>query len=272
MCLDPGMFEGTQFVAQTALSLALQKRVRRDASFVVDAYDSHWRDYERYLERAQSLAEWLKILETDRSHSFCNRNGKLVNEELDTVAYYREVVREAIVEHFPSARSVTEYGCGVGRNVLALQAALKLDESYGYELSTDGVEIASRAAAKFGLPTRYSQIDYVRDSDDKLVFPATDVAITMFSLEQVPMRVDASLHRMLARARLGSVHVEPVPEHYPLNARGLVGRLYSWKHDYLQAFPRAVASLKGVRVHRKVLRTSHNPFMYPSVYVIEKAR
>lgn len=265
--------EHLKFYAGTTLALARFQRVDRSHSVVQGAYEPHWNQYARYLERANSVEEWLSIPETDSPRAYYNRDGRLVSgkvEPFSTVNYYREQLIRAIRRHFPQARSVTEYGCGVGRNVIALQRALSLDESYGYELAEAGAGIANDAATKFRIPVRYAQLDYIRDPDDKFVFPVTDVAITCFSLEQIPHSAAIAVQRMQSRAHLGTVHIEPVAENYPLRVRGLLGRMYTWKHDYLRDFARIADSVSGVEVTKVVLDTAHNSLMFPSVYVLAK--
>ena len=79
---------------------------------------------------------------------------------------------------------------------------------------------------------------------------ATDVAFTLFSLEQLPETSGRALANISKRTRLGSIHLEPVAENYPMTVRGLMGRLYQWKQDYLRGFDRVAAQSGARAVHR----------------------
>jgi hypothetical protein len=132
------------------------------------------------------------------------------------------------------------------------------------------VEVAQAAAEKFHLEARYAQLDYLNDPPAKYVFPVTDVAYTMFSLEQLPRENQLAVRNMLDHVRLGTLHIEPVPENYPYTLRGLLGRVDHWKVDYLSGFDRAVRGLALQQVIVERLASAHNPLMFPSLYVLKK--
>ncbi|HYV63908.1 MAG TPA: hypothetical protein VE958_14590, partial [Bryobacteraceae bacterium] len=133
-----------------------------------------------------------------------------------------------------------------------------------------GVEIANAAALKFGAGIRYSQLDYLQDPPEKFVFPTTDVGMTMFSLEQLPRDSGRAVANMLRHVRLGTIHIEPVPENYPRTFRGMLGRIDHWKVDYLSGFERAVRALDLHDIRVEPLASAHNPLMFPSLYVLKK--
>jgi hypothetical protein len=166
---------------------------------------------------------------------------------------------------------VTEYGCGVGRNLLWLRREIPSLQACGYELASAGVEVARAAARKFGLDVEYAQLDYLKDPPEKYVFPSTDVAFTMFSLEQLPRESGKAVRNMLDHVRMGTIHIEPVPENYPFSIRGLLGRIDHWKVDYLSGFDRTARELNPKDMHIKRLDSAHNPLMFPSVYVLRRA-
>ena len=64
----------------------------------------------------------------------------------------------------------------------------------------------------------------------------------MYSLEQLPVANDRAVRNILSNVNLGSIHLEPVPENYPLTYRGILGRLDHWKADYLRNFERNVVA------------------------------
>ena len=251
------------------LRLMLRPKVERSAAVVTSEYEGSWSTYQPHLDRARHLDDWLKIPGVDDQPGCCVVDGDRRFGAFDSVTYYREALAEAIAEHFPQARSVTEYGCGVGRNLLFLKQRFPELEAYGYELCRHGVSIAQQASAKFKQPVQYRQLDYVLGSRDDFAFPTTDLAFTLFSLEQIPTQSRRALENIRARVTRGSLHLEPVVENYPLSYRGLLGRLYHHRVDYLRHFERHAKSLEYARVEHRVLPSSHSPFLVPSLYVLK---
>lgn len=243
----------------------------RDKAAVLREYSSGWDQYRAFLQQATTLDEWMTIPGVEATAAFYNVDGRLSYEAFDSAGYNRRGLLQAIRQHFPGARSVTEFGCGVGRNLLFLKRELPELQCFGYELCEPGVEAATAAAAKFGFDVSYSQLDYVNDPEEKYIFPPTDIAFTMFSLEQMPRNNEVALKNLLSRVRMGSIHIEPVPENYPWNVRGVLGRIEHRRVDYLSGFDALVKrlNLRGVTVEKLI--SSHNPLMFPSLYVLKKA-
>jgi SAM-dependent methyltransferase len=259
-----------EFHARAAWFTLRRGQQTRDNAAVVREYSSGWDQYKAFLQRATSLDEWMRIPGLEDRPAFYNVGGKLSYMAFDSAHYYRCSLLESIRKDFPSARSVTEFGCGVGRNLLFLKRELSELQCFGYELCQPGVEVATAAAAKFGFDVGYSQLDYVNDKEEKYAFPPTDVAFTMFSLEQLPRSSDVALKNILSRVKMGSIHVEPVPENYPRNLRGLLGRIEHRKVDYLSGFGAVVRALNMPTVTVQRMTSAHNPLMYPSLYVLKK--
>jgi hypothetical protein len=257
------------FYARSAVLTLRRGQQRRDGAAVLSEYSSGWDQYRMYLQRAARLDEWMNIPGVEDQPAFHNVNGALSYEVFDSADYYRRTLLRNLRQHFPNARSITEFGCGVGRNLLFLKRELPELQSFGYELCQPGVEVAVAAAAKFGLDISYSQLDYVNDPSEKYVFPATDVAFTMFSLEQLPRNNDVALKNILSRVRMGSIHIEPVPENYPWSIRGVLGRIEHRKVDYLSEFDATVRALNMPNVTVERMTSAHNPLMYPSLYVLK---
>jgi hypothetical protein len=265
-----GPRETTGFLVRKAWAVLRRQRLNRDKANVVQEYSDGWSQYLNYLRQADSLDKWLRVPGIEDVASFYNVNGQLSHEAFHSAGYYRCQLLDALQKHFPQTRSVTEYGAGVGRNLLFLKRALPEVEMYGYELCTPGVEVGQAAVAKFGIDVRYSQLDYLNDASDKYVFPVTDVAFTMFSLEQLPRKNELAVRNILDHVRLGTIHIEPVPENYPFTIRGLLGRLDHWKVDYLTGFDKSVRALGLRDVIIEPVLSAHNPLMFPSLYVLRK--
>ena len=259
------------FLAKTSYRVVRQPKIVRGSSEVESEYSDGWNQYWDHLKRARTLNEWLSIPGLEPATSYFNVEGKLRHLSFDSTGFYRTTLVDALVQNFPQSTSVTEFGSGLGRNVLFLKSRMPKLKIYGYELCKPGVEIARQAAKKFDVDCQYSQLDYVRDPQSAYIFPVTDVAFTMFSLEQIPRRNQEAVEHIRDHCVLGSIHIEPVPENYPLTFRGLLGKFDHWKVDYLSGFDRNVRALDFADVSVKRLSSSHNPLMFPSLYVLRKS-
>jgi hypothetical protein len=258
------------FLVRMAWTIFRRQKVTRDKSNVLHEYLDGWNQYWTYLNEAKSLDQWLRIPGLEDVPAFYNVQGQLSYEAFDSADYYRRELLSALRTHFPQANSLTEFGAGVGRNLLFLKRELPNVSLYGYELCAPGVDVGRAAAAKFGVDVQYAQLDYIHDESEKYVFPVTDVAFTMFSLEQIPRENERAIRNILKHVRLGTVHIEPVPENYPLSMRGLLGRLDHWKVDYLAGFDKTVRRLGLKDVIIEPVRSAHNPLMFPSLYILRK--
>jgi len=265
---DNSAIKKCSYLARLSLDVLRRPRHRRDTVAVTDEYNEGWRKMGQHLNAAKTLDEWLTIPHFDEGKGFFNIDDKLTFTSFNSSGFYRETLVDVIRRHFPNAKSITEFGAGVGRNLLYLKREMPQLDVYGYELCLPGVEIAEAAAEKFGISAQYEPLDYLNDPAEKYVFPVTDVAFTMFSLEQVSNRSSVALRNILPRVRMGSVHLEPVPENYPLTYRGILARLNHWKVDYLSGFDRASKQIAGFTSTVEHMRSAHNSLMFPSVYIL----
>jgi hypothetical protein len=258
------------FLARRTWIVARRQQLDRSTKNVVDEYDRGWIEYGRFLDRAKSIDDWLTIPDIERSITYCNIDGRLSYEKFDSTGFYRQTLLDALKRYFPEVRSITEFGSGVGRNLLFLKRALPKLDVYGYELCRPGVDVSVRGANKFGIEAGYAQLDYIEDGPEKFVHPVTDVAFTMFSLEQIPTKGAQALKNILSRVRLGSLHIEPVPENYPRTIRGILGRIEHAKVNYLGDFDRMARGLESCSVSVESVVSAHNPLMFPSLYILRK--
>jgi Methyltransferase domain len=260
-----------EFLTRKVLAVVRRPKLDRDKTNVLEEYSDGWRQYRVHLDQTSFLDQWLRIPGLEDGPGFYNVNGNLSYESFDSLNFYRQQLFGALRKYFPGARSITEFGAGIGRNLLFLKRELPNVEMYGYELCEPGIEVAKAAATKFGLNVQYAQLDYLSDPADKYIFPITDVAFTMFSLEQLPRRNEQAVRNILNHVRFGSIHLEPVPENYPFSIRGLLGRLDHWKVDYLSGFDRNVRGLGLKDVVIEPILSAHNPLMFPSLYILRKS-
>lgn len=256
--------------ALTMLMLYARRGVQRETEWVASEYDKVWADYRGWLDKADRVEDWLYIPGFDDKPHAWHIGGRVHYGAYDHLAFYIDKFVETIKTRFPNARSITEYGCGTGRNLLALKKRMPELECYGYELAPAGVEIGRDAAKKFGLDVKYAQLDYILDGEDKYVHPATDLALTVYSIEQIPEKSNVAVRHMFDHVKMGSIHLEPVCENYPLTYRGVLGRLYTRRMDMVRGLDAGIAALPAKRVHKEVLDTSQNKLMYPTLFAVEK--
>jgi hypothetical protein len=257
-----------EYLARRAYAVLRRPQQKRDTDSVLQEYSAGWDLYKAQLAAADSFNDWIRAdLSTKR---FFSVNGKLEYSSFDFGSFYRNSLLGALRTGFPAARSVTEFGAGVGRNLLFLKSEMPNLACAGYELCQPGVDVANAAATKFGFQVQYAQLDYLHDTPEKYVLPRSDVGFTMFSLEQLPQGCSTALENILDHVELGSVHIEPVVENYPISLRGVLGRIEHRKVDYLSGFDAAVRALNLKHISVTRLNSAHNPLMFPSVYVLRK--
>jgi len=264
------MFKKLKWLFFVTIIAIFRPRLARKTNQVSEEYSMGWESYAPYLNGCKTLEDWLQIKEVEDLTDFYNISGKLTFRSFDSNHYNRELLVETIRREFPNASSITEFGCGIGRNLLYIKKNMPHMECYGYELCMPGVEVARAAAIKFGLKVSYDQLDYVNAIDSSYVYAETDIAFTLYSLEQLPDTNKKGMKNILKHVKLGTLHIEPVPENYPYTIRGFVGRLNHWKANYLRNFEHNLSSLDGIQISRERINTSHSPLMFPTLYIIKK--
>ena len=153
------------------LALVAEGAVDRHRDYVHDGYMDVWGAYEEHLAKCSTLDEWLFIQGFDDQPHAYHIDGRIRYTVFDHTAFEIDTIASWIEEHFPNARSITEYGCGVGRNMLAMKRRFPHFDCYGYELAEAGVEVAQKAAAKLGMDVQYAPLDYVKDGPERYVHP-----------------------------------------------------------------------------------------------------
>jgi hypothetical protein len=256
--------------ALTMLMHVPQGVVKRTRDYVNDEFSGVWSRYGTRLDACTTYDQWMCIPGFDDKHIASLIDGRARWAAFDHTAFKVDAIVAIIAERFPEARSITEYGCGVGRNLLGVKRRMPQLACYGYELTDVGVAVATRAAEKFGLDVKYAKLDYVDDGPSSYTHPMTDLALTVYSLEQVPGSSCVAVQNMLAHSKLGSIHIEAPRENYPRTYRGAVGRLYSYTQNHFAHFDDDVRSLDLRAVHKAALGTAPHPLVYPSTYALVK--
>jgi hypothetical protein len=251
--------------------IALRRSVMcRKKSTVLTEYEAGWKKYESILETCHSLEDWLYLKGIEDKSILCNIDGKMCFSNYNMSEFNRQSLLKSIQSQFDNVSSITEFGSGLGRNLLYIKKMFPHIQCYGYELCVNGIDIAKRSSEKFGIDVKFSQLDFMNDSEDKFVFPKTDLAFTMYALEQIPRDSSKAIRNIMNHVAKGSIHIEPVVENYPLTLRGIIGKIDHWKVDYLRNFEKNLKTITDITFTKEKIYTSHNPLMYPSVYCIKK--
>lgn len=251
--------------------IALRRPViSRSKKTVQGEYENGWKQYETLLENSDTLESWLYLKGIEDQPFICNIDGKMCFTSYNMAEFNRQTLLRTIQKQFGEISSVTEFGSGLGRNLLYIKKLFPHIKCYGYELCENGVKVAKRACEKFDLDVQYSQLDFVNDGEEKYVFPKTDIAFTMYALEQIPTENFKAVQNILNHVHKGSVHVEPVVENYPLTLRGIIGKIDHWKIDYLKNFEKGLKRFSDIAFTKEAINTAHNPLMYPSIYSLQK--
>jgi hypothetical protein len=226
---------------------------RRSAVTVQKNYD---------VERSKQMAEldnlsWDDYVFFSRSlHDFIVLDDKTLWGSLRSV---RNRLLERLVEtvraRVKPGQTVVEFGSGDGRNVLYLRTIFPDINFVGLELSPSSVQLSRFAAQRFGVQdVEFFQADVSKPLPAELTGRDFGLVYSSFALEQMPRIFDDALRNMLSLSPSSIVLFEPVPEVWPLNLRGLVGRLRVKAIDRLQDLPNAVMRLTRERPDFRVKR------------------
>lgn len=254
-----------------AIYVLRRQKNPRNVDSVKKEYTESWNSFREKLAKSNTIEEWLN--DNDGIERYYNVNGKFSKQVFDSSDFYRKTFLNAFNTHFAHSKTVGEFGCGVGRNLIYLHKAHPELKLYGFELCEPGVELANKAAEKFNLPIKYFQLDYLNWNPSDIKMPDIDTAFTIFSLEQIPEQEQnyKALNNIMSRVNLGTFHLEPVVENYPKNIRGRIAKIDHEKVGYLTGFEKTAELTVGKEnVFKTVHNSAHNPLMYPSTYVLKK--
>jgi len=149
---------------------------------------------------------------------------QIIDGNLVSGAMYEErtlllnrVVR-SVLSYNPTV--VAEFGCGIGRNLLAIKRCRPSVRCIGVELAAPAVELANMASEYYRLPLVVSAADITKP----LRLQPVDVCFSVQALEDIR---DSSLvfEQMRSCSLKAVVLFEPISELYPHSIRGLAARL-----------------------------------------------
>jgi hypothetical protein len=121
--------------------------------------------------------------------------------------------------------TVVEFCSGDGRNLLYLKQRFPDVHFVGLEISPVSVATARRLAEKFAVDVEFLVCDVTRPLPEPVSSKNVTVAFSSHGLEQMPRIFPGAVEAMCALAARHILMLEPVPELWPRNVRGLSSRL-----------------------------------------------
>ena len=121
--------------------------------------------------------------------------------------------------------TVVEFCSGNGRNLLHLKRHRPDVRCVGLELSPTSLAVARQLAAKFGLEVEFHLCDVTSEIPPAAAPDGAALVFSYHGLEQMPRIFPRAVERMLAMSRRRVLMLEPVPELWPSDVRGVVSRL-----------------------------------------------
>lgn len=221
------LFTASSFM-HYGLRAVLRKRVRRDASHVMEEYDretrtEHWKpDIE-----VDDL-----ILGDDYRERWILRDSKLDRGTTrEARRHLLERLADNITKLIPDGHgTVVEFGCGTGRNLFFLAQRFPGLALIGIELTPKTVERARAVARENGWEITFLVGDMTSPPEIKRT---VDVVYSVHALEQLPRAFRSAVDAMLSLASRGVVFFEPVHELFPRTMLGWAGRFRIYNSDYL---------------------------------------
>ncbi|HEX6965415.1 MAG TPA: class I SAM-dependent methyltransferase [Gemmatimonadaceae bacterium] len=172
-------------------------------------------------------------------------------------------IQDAVRSYVRPGGTVIELGCGSGRNLLYVKRMFPDVRCVGLELSPVSVALARALAERFHLDVEFHECDVTGQLPPGIAPGSAALAFTVHALEQIPRLHVGVVQRMSELASGGILLLEPVPELWPRNARGMVSRLRVRALDRLLSLTPALHALQDTgtwsltAAHR--LRTAANP-------------
>jgi SAM-dependent methyltransferase len=157
-----------------------------------------------------------------------------------------KVCRAYLFERFfRDVRSVYEFGCGSGFNLIALAQQLPGKKLFGLDWSKSSYEMVNLFREKLGIDITGRHFDFFKPDRGVELGPEAGV-FTMCALEQVGPRHDEFLGYLLEKRPGICVNMEPLVELYDLD--NPVDRLavrYHRKRGYLEGFVTKLRDLES---------------------------
>lgn len=221
-----------EYLARFSGRAILRRRYWRTPEAVIQEYEGMRRSYlDRFREAPIPLEAYL-VSEAD--DAIDGRYLQLIDGSLFSGALAEATRRmqrrviEAIDRYKPE--SVIEFGCGIGRNLLAIKRADPDIRCIGLELTPASVELARLASYRYGLELEIHQADVTKPLRE---VGGADICFSVHALEQIP---DSRFvfEQMYQLARKAAVLLEPIVELYRWGPRDVAARIRARHLDRLR--------------------------------------
>lgn len=219
------------FRSRRRSAVTVQKNYDAERSKLISQLESlNWGDYVFF---SKSLNDFIVLDDRTVWGALHVVRGRLLERLVETV---RTRVKPG--------QTVVEFGSGDGRNLLYLRTLFPDIHFVGLELSPSSVQLSELAAQKFKVTgVEFFQADVSKPLPVELGGRDVGLVYSSFALEQMPRIFEAAILNMFGLSPSSIVLFEPVPEVWPHNLRGLVGRLRVKAIDRLQNLPHVVKCL-----------------------------
>ncbi len=218
------------YLARLAGRTVLRRKYRRTAS--ADEYEATRRRYLEDFRRSNPSLDSFLVAEADtpveEQYTHLLKGTLLYGSIEEATRRTQQCVVAAIGSYEPD--SVMEFGCGVGRNLLAIKRAYPDIRCVGLELTPASVQLARLAASRYRLPLDIISGDITRPLPE---LEGVSVCFSVHALEQIPDSRFA-FEQMYRLAEKAVVLFEPIVELYHFSLRGLAARLRARHLDRLR--------------------------------------
>ena len=261
-----------QAVAEAGAWLRRRGRPRTPAASALE-YGQRWSAQARgrRWESASSLAEAVRLSSYGNSSLRALMEFQPVRIPAPDYFGWRAAKLGAILSaHAGPAERVTELGCGLGKNLLALAHA-GFSSLCGLDVSPHAVTATRDQLAAFGVPSVVEQADILDLGGHRRLVGGSTV-FTNYVLEQFPRHLEPILRRLAELGPRQVLHVEPCPDRLP--ARRAWERLpSSWharSHHYQRGLIATLRSLeeRGVLTVREVTPLGFSPYLFHSPVLV----
>lgn len=140
------------------------------------------------------------------------------------LAQFQTLRREVFAKHLTAVPAVAEFGCGLGHNLVALQAMGKRVE--GFDWASEAV----RRVRERGIPAQ------VFDMLDPPVMPFVGAALTVHAMEQLGFGWRPFLAYLIENTPPLVIHIEPIEELYDDTERDQERLRYHRSRGYLSGY------------------------------------
>lgn len=124
---------------------------------------------------------------------------------------------------------IVELGCGYGRNLFVLKNYGIKNRMSGYDISSNGIEVAQQINKKFNMDIDFGVFDYTQkfemDLKGKTIF-------TYASLEQVKYGLEKAIDNIINAQPKQVIHFETIPQLLDNNFHKLMVTLNRYRKDY----------------------------------------